>query len=422
MKKILCLTSHDLNAPDYGAVLRVRHIFQMLSQFGDVRVVLGSRYQEVLDAAKPSQAGFELVHKIHFKPTDYSFLKRHQNKLNPRFLDIEGFQATERDCEHFRFLMAEHDLVWVHGLETVSRFNIWHWPSTVLDVDDIPSSVYRLRLSQAAVPYDKYWNWRQMMLWRRNEKRLSERFDAVCVCSQLDRKELGGGGKIHVVPNGFDAPQKPPVHAPAHPPQIGFVGMFVYWPNRDGVQWFIENAWPLVREKFPDARLRLAGEGGENLFQGPNIDTLGWVPDMQTEMANWSLAIVPVLAGGGTRIKILESFSRKCPVVSTALGAYGHDVKNGQELLIADNPRDFAEGCIRILTNPAIGQRLAENAWDKFLRNGRWDSQAAHIGEIVAKVASRPALSGYSDAMLDDGMDAEAAKAPKLGMELPGTL
>ena len=105
-------------------------------------------------------------------------------------------------------------------------------------------------------------------------------------------------------------------------------------------------------------------------------------------MATWSTAIVPLFIGGGTRIKILEAFSRKCPAVSTALGAYGLDVENGSELLIADSPEDFAKNCIRILSNPSEGERLAENAWNKFLQNWIWGAQTKIIAEIISKVSA----------------------------------
>ncbi len=387
MKKILCLTSHDLNAQDYGPVLRNRYIFKKLSELGEVRVVLASRHQKVIENTKSRQGGFELLEKFYMPPLPRrAVLKRILNKLDPRCLDIEGWQATAADQKRLEKLMSDYDLVWVHGLDIANAFGIWRWPKTVLDVDDVPSAVYGFRLLQAATFPEKFKKYLKMILWRRNEKFLAKRFGAVCVCSELDRFELGAQDNVFVLANGFDQPEGNPVRTPASPPQIGFVGTFVYWANCDGVRWFIEKVWPQILKKFPQAQLRLAGERGENFFNGENIQALGWVPDMKKEMANWSLAIVPVLAGGGTRIKILEAFSRKCPVVSTPLGAYGHDVEDEEDLLIADSPREFAENCLRILKNQSEGERLAENAWNKFLQKGTWDSQGDCIAKIVRKI------------------------------------
>lgn len=386
MKKILCLTSHDLNAPDYGSVLRCRNIFRMLSRFGRVDVALASRYDDVLEKARSPQEGFELLDKIHLAPGRFSLLQRVRRKLNPPSRHVEGFQASPSDCERLGRLMARYNLVWVHGLEMADSFNIHHWPNTVLDVDDIPSSVYRLRVSQSNTASARRWNARKMKSWRRAENLLARRFDAVCVCSECDRQELGAAKNIFVLPNGFNAPKNASPRIPAQPPRIGFVGTFIYGPNREGVRWFVDNVWPAIQEKIPGVRLRLAGEKSANFFNSRNIDALGWVQDMESEMATWSLSIVPILVGGGTRIKILDAFSRKCPVVSTALGAYGHDVENGRDLFIADSVESFAEACLRILANPMEGIRLAENAWQKFLNHWTWDSQSGRLAEILETV------------------------------------
>jgi len=390
MKKILLFTSHDLNARDYGSVLRVRNIAKMLARHGEVRVILGSRFDDVLQNASPSQAGFELAGKVKFSADWYTIPGRIRASLKSDFMDLENYQAWPNDREKLKTMMADHDLNWVHGLETANAFGIWQWPNSVLDVDDIPSSVYQLRLSQPGRFTEKLSNWRKMILWRRNEKRLRQRFDAICVCSAPDREKLDGENAF-ILPNGFESPEKLPARHPVTPPQIGFVGTFIYWANCEGVQWFVQKVWPRLRQRLPNVRLRLAGERGENLFRGPNIEALGWVKDMEAEMANWSLTIVPVLAGGGTRIKILEAFSRKCPAVSTSIGCYGHDIQNERELLIADNPEDFAESCLRILENPAEGARLAEDAWAKFQKQWTWEAQAGCIAEIVAKVCRTPA-------------------------------
>lgn len=398
MKRILFLTSHDLNAQDYGPVLRGRNIAQILSRYGEVRVVLGSLHRSTIQNARSNQAGFELIQKIPLWGHWYSSPAFIRASLKQDFFEIENYRATPEDSKELQRNLAEHDLVWVHGLETANAFGIWQWPASVLDVDDIPSSVYRLRLSRASSLYEKYYNWRQMILWRRNEKRLHRRFNAVCVCSEPDREKLGLEN-VFVLPNGFELPTTAPARHPASPPQIGFVGTFIYWANCEGVQWFIKNAWPIILERFPGARLRLAGRDGESFFKGPNIDALGWVRHMEAEMANWSLAIVPVLAGGGTRIKILEAFSRKCPVVSTSVGCYGHDVQNDRELLIADEPKDFAMRCLRILESPAEGERLAKNASANFAKNLTWESKAGRINEIVAHVCGNDVRRKQTDAV-----------------------
>jgi glycosyltransferase involved in cell wall biosynthesis len=93
--------------------------------------------------------------------------------------------------------------------------------------------------------------------------------------------------------------------------------------------------------------------------------------------------IVPVHWGGGTRVKIAEAFSKKCPVVSTSLGAFGYEALNGEDLLLADNVQDFASACVLLLKNTELGMRLSENAWKKFLKKWTWDAIGASVLKAV---------------------------------------
>ncbi|HEY0341870.1 MAG TPA: glycosyltransferase, partial [Steroidobacteraceae bacterium] len=106
------------------------------------------------------------------------------------------------------------------------------------------------------------------------------------------------------------------------------------------------------------------------------------------EMSTWSVSIVPVLTGGGTRIKIAEAFSRKCPVVSTTLGAYGYEVTDGRELFLADSPAAFAEKCLRILSDTTQASRLSESGWQKFNECWTWDKQTDNVGGIVNAIVA----------------------------------
>ncbi len=389
MPKILCLTHHDLDAPAYGAALRVRHLCQLLRRYGDVEVVRAGSQKFWDDRPQASFGGFRLLRSVEFLPTPKLTLsEKWRHDLDPRWVNTNGFQASATDRAWLNNVMSAHEFVWVFDLVVANGFGCWRWPKAILDIGDIPSQVYRTKLARAENPWQKLRILRQVLLWSRHERRLHERFAALCVCSEADKDIMGGSAKFHVLPNGFEAPQGNPIRQPVTPPRLGFIGTFGYAPNRDGVRWFVENAWPLVLERFPAARLRLVGSGSEseNFVGVPNIDALGFVKDVATEMATWSLSIVPVLVGGGTRIKIAESFSRKCPVVSTRLGAYGYDVLNGRELWLADTASTFAEQCVRVLADPVAAATLAECAWQRFTAQWTWDAQAEKIQRLVAAV------------------------------------
>jgi glycosyltransferase involved in cell wall biosynthesis len=383
--KILYLTAHDFDGPEYGAALRSRHLCQLLARHGEVRVVLAGE-NKVSATGKKSIGGFELARTIQFRPApSRSIAGRLRNEFDPRWMQTHPFTAAAADREWLAAEVPQHDLVWIYSLPIANAFGCWRWPRSVLDIDDIPSGYYRSLLSRARGVKEKLRWQRQIFQWRRREKLLDERFDAISVCSEPDRKFLGSAENIFTIPNGFAAPEKNPERRLATPPRLGFVGKLDYEPNHEGVHWFVKNVWPLILEKIPAATLRLVGTGTdkENWPAKKNIEPLGFVADGAGEMATWSLSIVPVLTGGGTRIKIAEAFSRRCPVVATPLGAYGYEVADGRELLLAETPAAFAERCLKILNDATLGAALAENAWQKFLRHWTWEAQADRVTAAV---------------------------------------
>jgi glycosyltransferase involved in cell wall biosynthesis len=189
---------------------------------------------------------------------------------------------------------------------------------------------------------------------------------------------------IHVIPNGA---QLLPTRARAlsDPPRIGLIGNCTFIPNEDGVKWFIRDVWPIIKREFPHAQLRLVGRGSEGYLTklGPDVTGMGWLADPGEEIASWSAMIVPIKVGAGTRVKVAEAFSRRCPVVATTIGAFGYDVENGREVLLADHDGDFASACIRLLRNPELGEALSERAHKRFLERWTWDSFESTVGKVV---------------------------------------
>jgi glycosyltransferase involved in cell wall biosynthesis len=386
--KILFITSHDPDSADYGAVVRARNICKLLGRLGTVRVVLAGFRENWGPHADGTCAGFELLREIRFEWSErISVWDRIRHEIDPRFMNVDWFQARTKDVEWLQKAVTEHDVVWVYGCNLANRCNIWHWPHSVLDVDDIHSEVYRSQLKMAGTLKARLSARRKIGWWTRHQELIPERFDACCVCSESDLIKMGLQLRPVMVRNGFDQPGAGYERRPEQPLRVGFIGSFEHAPNVLGARWFVRNVWPRVLKKQPTARLRLVGTGGCEIVwpEGQNIEALGFVADAETEMSTWALSVAPILTGGGTRVKMAESFSRRCPVVSTSLGAYGYDVTDGQEAFVTDDPELFAERCLQILEDPALGVKMAENAWQKFLQNWTWEAQADRVAVAVER-------------------------------------
>ncbi|MFO1497478.1 MAG: glycosyltransferase family 4 protein [Verrucomicrobiota bacterium] len=172
----------------------------------------------------------------------------------------------------------------------------------------------------------------------------------------------------------------------AQPTRLGFIGLLRYPPNLEGIHWFLQKVWPIIKRHEPAVRLRLVGAGADATLAGSSadVDVLGWVSDPSVEIATWSAMIVPIRVGGGTRIKIAEGFGRGCPVVTTSLGAFGYeDVRSGEDIVLADSPEAFAQACVALIRDQSLGERLAANAWEKFCCKWTWDAMAPRVAAAV---------------------------------------
>jgi glycosyltransferase involved in cell wall biosynthesis len=224
-------------------------------------------------------------------------------------------------------------------------------------------------------------------LWRRREKLLGERFDHVVVCSDEDRRHLRITARIHVIANTFDDVGVTVIRTPAAVPRFGFIGRCEYEPNCDALDWFGRRVWPEVERMLPGAELRIIGRGSAEFLRARRLPGtgLGYVKDPTAEMATWTAMIVPVRFGGGTRIKISEAFVRRIPVVSTRLGALGYDVMSGRELLLVDEPTEFAQACVQIVRESELAERLTVQASELY----RTKYSIASVRQRVVAVANQ---------------------------------
>jgi glycosyltransferase involved in cell wall biosynthesis len=388
--KILFVTPHSPLDQASGAQQRVLNIGKLLSCFGEVSYVIvrvfGPDDEETLRRAG---RGINIRRIIYPLPVVQAncldrVRTRIRYELDPSFLGTEHRKASEKDRNALIELMREHDLTWVHTIRTANLFGIDRWHDSVLDVDDLPSSLYASKARAGGILPRRLLDWRLSWIWRRREGLLSRRFDVLTVCSEEDRKRLGGLGPIHIIPNGFNTPATSS-RIPSEPPRIGFIGLCDYRPNQEGVQWFIREAWPLIKREITRAELRLVGRDSDGALTklGPDIVGLGWVEDPGDEIATWSAMIVPIRFGGGTRIKIVDGFARRCPVVATRMGAFGYAVRDGREILLADSAHDFASACVRLIRDLRLGEILSERAHQSFLQHWTWDSFHTHVEQVV---------------------------------------
>ncbi len=195
------------------------------------------------------------------------------------------------------------------------------------------------------------------------ERRWLPRFSQVLTTSEADAaaaKAIAPSANVRIYPNAI--PSRP-LPSETRRRMIVFSGNMEYHPNRTAVRFFRREVWPRLRDLHPDLVWRLVGKNPEAVrafTEGdPRIEVTGEVSDAVLELARAEAAIVPLLAGSGTRLKILEAWSAGTPVVSTTLGAEGFPVQDGEHLLLADGAESFAAAVSRLLTCSELRTKLS---------------------------------------------------------------
>lgn len=228
--------------------------------------------------------------------------------------------------------------------------------------------------------------------WRRLEGEVASRATAVVVCSRLDQGRLDRAN-VFVVPNGYELDGTEAARAPGQEPRPGgpvllMVGLLTYAANQDAAAFFADEILPRVRESSPGAQFRVVGRYDSDdqiaaLRGRPGVTPVGEVADLNSELAAADIAVVPIRFGGGTRIKILEAFANGIPVVTTTVGCEGLDVVDGQHLVIADDPAEFAAACVRLCANADLRASVIAEARGLWAARYRWTS----IGPTITAVA-----------------------------------
>ena len=221
---------------------------------------------------------------------------------------------------------------------------------------------------------------------KRYEGEIVQDFDVTLAVTEPDRRALVEANRknhlvaaapIRVIPIAVDTIEIQPVGRQAGSLQILTMGTLYYPPNADGIRWFIKAVFPLIRSRVPDAKLTIIGKNPPRDFlklanePGSGIIITGFVPQLDPYCAESALAVIPVRAGGGMRVRILEAFARAMPVVTTTVGLEGIEARPGQDVLVADHPADFADAVVRLLCDNGLqaqlsinGRRLAEAKYD----------------------------------------------------------
>jgi glycosyltransferase involved in cell wall biosynthesis len=388
--RILLLTLVAPNPPDSGPRIKTHYLLRYLAQRHEVTLVSFVRDAAEEASARALESICTAVHTIPIRRSrlrDVGYLFASMASSRP-FLMLRD---ESRAMRHFlRDLLAREQFDLVHADQlNMAPFAQATGLPMVLDQHNAVWTIFQRLAQQERGP--KRWllelEWRRL---RRYEGRVCRDADAVMSVSAEDRVALlqaGAAEPIPIIPIAVDVAGIEP--ALRRQGAQGILSMAtMYWPpNVDSVLWFAREVLPQIRRAAPYAPFYVVGARPPAevlaLAEGdPTVKVTGYVADPAPYLEESALLIVPLRAGGGMRVKILEALARGIPVVSTTIGAEGIDVTHGEHLLIADEPTAFAEAVVRVLDNRAFGDQLAEAGRRHALTRYDWRSVCPAVEQV----------------------------------------
>lgn len=396
-----------------GARMRLANVVRGLSRLGEVDLFVMAHPNREGPYVVPADVRVARAEVVPRPAGGVSLLQR-VRRLAPGRLP-----ASVAGCAHPKIVAryrdwagGRYDLVWFSRAESYAALGCCVQGPRIVDVDDLEDRKLEAALAAEdmvadAAPAEAGSRVRRHLRrirdagdstrWRRFLIDIAGGVDAVAVCSDLDRRRLGAGNAA-VVPNGYAVPARSLGRLPVgEPPTILFQGLLVYAPNVDAAHFLIGRIAPRLWARLPQARIRLVGDVDDRvrrLHAPPRVVVTGFVEDIAVELARADLIAVPIRFAGGTRIKILEAFAHRIPVVATTIGVEGIDATDERELLVRDSPEAFADACVRLLTDEQSRDRLVEAAHRLFLARYRSDAIQATIASLGRRVAASALEAG----------------------------
>lgn len=264
----------------------------------------------------------------------------------------------------------------------------------IVDTHNIDSVVLDRYARLIANPFTKWFARLTAKRLFSMERSVFSTADLVLVCSDIEVKDVherAAQSMAISIPNGVDLERFGSVQrASVSTATALFCGRLDYFPNIDGLAFFFDEIAAKLFARLPELRLRIVGAGDSSRIRAmaaewKQVDVIGFVPEIQAELATATVAIVPLRSGGGTRLKILEAMAARVPIVTTSLGAEGIDIDDGEHALIRNSPSDFISGIELILGDPELAARLGSAARRRAEDRYSWQAAGTTLRQAVQK-------------------------------------
>ena len=382
--RILFVSNHfpeDLSTKVHGVYKRFQMFLNAIKEIAEIDLLYYVPAR--VDTSSSSVHRIEQSLSSHFETSIRLFLCKRSDNSNfitkfrsytagafifhrqPAYIGSAGINQTQA----FETCLGDYpDAIFVHRLGAMCPLLRTRkaLPPVFFDLDDIEHVAFKRSiryLPRTSTRIASYLLVPTLFWGQYRSVRLSHR---TFVCSEVDRRHLISCyhlNNVSVIPNAVKIPEPPP---PAPEPTLLFLGSYNHKPNIDAVEFLIRKIWPHVHQAIPEATLIIAGSPPERIpsYNHPlrGVRFTGFVENLDELYQQARVVCAPILSGSGTRVKIIEAASYSRPIVSTQIGAEGIELHNGDSIFLRDDPKSFAEACIRLLIDHELCERMGAAA------------------------------------------------------------
>lgn len=372
--RILVLCNKSPFPPSEGGPIAMNAIIQgLLSAGHEVKVLAVNSSKHYVDpAAIPKEfldkTGIELVDFDLSVSVEGALL----NLLRQRSYHVERFRNREFRQKLIEILStASFDVIQLETLflcPYISAIRKHTNAPVVLRAHNIEHLIWARLASEEKNPIKKLYLKHLAHTLRRYEITVIDKLDGVATITAKDAGWFASLNKeipVEVVTFGMDIPDREEISSGTDYSSLFHIGSMNWMPNEEGLRWFLKEVWPGINTAFPSVTLTLAGRHMPGWLKGskfPNVNVIGEVENAAQFIRQHGVLLVPLLSGSGVRIKILEAMLAGKPVISTTIGAEGINYTHGENILIANTPREWADCVGLIAGNHQLARRIGANA------------------------------------------------------------
>lgn len=384
-RRILVLTSRNPYPVIGGDRLRIHRLARELSRQYDLTLVTFCDNDRETVAPPPEDGVFKEVHRVVL-PRWQSWLNSAASLRASEPLQVAYYRSRQYH-EIVQRLAPSHDAVMAHLIRTAQYAR--DLPLVrILDMSDaISMSMHRVASTKG-----EHWDFRrhpygieaQRLL--NYERSIARSFDLVTLISPIDAQYVFDGqaaaaDNVMVVPNGADVPDRmPPPQTARARHEIVFLGNLHSLQNFDGAWFFARHVLPRVRERHPEATLRIIGDvrslGRRRLAALPGVRVEGFAPNLAAALATARIGVCPIRLGAGVKNKVLDYFANRLAVVCSSNGLEGLRARPNEHLLVANRTEEWTTQVCHLIEDDLAAQRLADAGRELVCVHYRWDDCA----------------------------------------------